>query len=140
MKGLNKISILECDEITIENHRQEVEKIMNKISEVRNYDCTFDIEYVDEYHKNHRDKVTKKDDFHNVSDVLDCCDFKNGMDTYVDQEKLIFMVYGGTYDYQGKNYLIETKVTVTAFDRYGYPVNMENLFIEKEKKIDRQSL
>ena len=78
MKGLNKISILECDEITIENHRQEVEKIMDKIFAMRNYDCTFDMEYVDEYHKNHRDKVTKNDDFHNVSDVLDCCDFKNG--------------------------------------------------------------
>ncbi|MGZ7226694.1 hypothetical protein ACXWO0_09535, partial [Streptococcus pyogenes] len=68
MKALNKISILDCDEAQHENHMKEIENIFGKIYSIKNYDCIYTVEYVDEYHKEHREKRRTIDDLQSLND------------------------------------------------------------------------
>lgn len=142
MRRINAMSILDCfEEDQAEKHREETDKIFEKIYSMRNYDCEYVVKYVDEYHKDHREVFKLHDDLNRLDDILEGCDFKNGIDSYIDKDgNLAFMVHGQGYEYQGENYLVETLVTVKAFDNHGYQVNMSKTFLGKEKKQDEFSL
>ena len=133
MKALNKISILDCDEAQHENHMKEIENIFEKIYSIKNYDCIYTVEYVDEYHKEHREKRRTIDDLQSLNDILEGTDLKNGMDVFIDDKNLVFLVHGQGYTRLGEYHLVETKVTVEAFDNYGFEVDLGKFFQDKKK-------
>lgn len=140
MKALNKISILDCDETQHENHMNEIEKIFEKIYSIKNYDCIYTVEYVDEYHKEHRDKCMANDDLQSLNDILEGTDPKNGMDVFIDDKNLVFLVHGQGYTRLGEYHLVEMKVTVQAFDSYGFEVDLGKFFQEKKKDRNEPNL
>lgn len=140
MKALNKISILECDEIQHENHMREIEQIFERIYSIKNYDCLYTIEYVDDYHRENRKKVVTSDELQSLNDILDGTDFKNGMDVYIDEGDLVILVHGQGYEIHGEYFLVETKVTVQAFDNYGFEVDMGRFFQDKKKDRNEPNL
>ena len=140
MKALNKISILDCDEAQHENHIKEIESIFEKIYAMKNYDCLYTVEYVDEYHKEHRDKYITNDDLQSLNDILESTDLKNGMDVFIDEKNLVFLVHGQGYSRLGQYHLVERKVTVEAFDNYGFEVNLGSFFRDKKKERNEPNL
>jgi|LFRM01.1.fsa_nt_gb hypothetical protein len=133
MRALNKISILDCDEAEHGSHMAETERIFEKIYSIKNYNCLYTVEYVDEYHRENRDKYVANYDLQSLSDVLDGTDFKNGMDVYINEGDLVFLVHGQGYERLGEYLLVETKVTVQAFDNYGAKVDMGRFFLDKKR-------
>jgi len=140
MKALNKISILDCDEAQHENHIKEIESIFEKIYAMKNYDCLYTVEYVDEYHKEHRDKYITNDDLQSLNDILESTDLKNGMDVFIDEKNLVFLVHGQGYSRLGQYHLVERKVTVEAFDSYGFEVDLGSFFRDKKKERNEPNL
>ena len=140
MKALNKISILDCDEAQHENRMKEIESIFEKIYAMKNYDCLYTVEYVDEYHKEHRDKYITNDDLQSLNDILESTDLKNGMDVFIDEKNLVFLVHGQGYSRLGQYHLVERKVTVEAFDSYGFEVDPGSFFRDKKKERNEPNL
>ena len=140
MKALNKISILDCDEAQHEKHMKEIENIFEKIYSIKNYDCLYTVEYVDEYHRDHREKYITNDDLQSLNDILESTKNKNGMDVYVNEKSLVFLVHGQGYTRLGEYHLVETKVTVQAFDNYGYEVDLGSFFQDKKKDRNEPNL
>lgn len=140
MKALNKISILDCDEAQHENHIKEIESIFEKIYAMKNYDCLYTVEYVDEYHKEHRDKYITNDDLQSLNDILESTDLKNGMDVFIDEKNLVFLVHGQGYSRLGQYHIVERKVTVEAFDSYGFEVDLGSFFRDKKKERNEPNL
>ena len=140
MKALNKISILDCDEAQHVNHMKEIENIFEKIYSIKNYDCLYTVEYVDEYHRNHRDKYITNDDLQSLNDILEITDLKNGMDVFIDEKNLVFLVHGQGYSRLGQYHLVERKVTVEAFDSYGFEVDLGSFFRDKKKERNEPNL
>ena len=95
---------------------------------------------MDEYHKEHRDKYITNDDLQSLNDILESTDLKNGMDVFIDEKNLVFLVHGQGYSRLGQYHLVERKVTVEAFDNYGFEVNLGSFFRDKKKERNEPNL
>ena len=62
---------------------------------------------------------------------MEATDFKNGVDVFLGDNKLVFIVYGQGYEYKGEYGLVITQITVSPAGKLGKKVNfkeLENIF------------
>lgn len=108
MKRIHDKSILDCyEEKEQEEHANQIDKIIEKVYSMRNYDCIYTVKYMDKFHEKHREVFTIHDELSRLDEVIEGCDLKNGVDAYIDDEgNLAFLVHGQGYEYDGGHYLV----------------------------------
>lgn len=106
---LNTKSILDCNEEETEIHFKEIETLFEKYS---NDDKMYDIKisYLDPYQKKRKHTKNRQMKMSEIEDFIQNFDIKNGSDVYNDQKNLVFVLYGQTYRYEDKDYIITTQL------------------------------
>lgn len=122
---LNSKSILDClTEKEEENHRSEIEDLMEKISMIPNYKLILRYHFVDEAHQRNVDMFLHSN-LHEFLESIDGIDCKNGYDFAVkDNDTLTVIVYGQNYLLNSMFYTVETHVDVLPFNEKGEFVNI----------------
>lgn len=116
MRLLNSKSILDCNEQETLIHEQEIDKILNEIYQLDNYDCAIIFKHIDEAHKNQED-IIKPCQLHDFMDMIEYVDFKNGIDFAVeDNGVFVVVVYGQGYEMMNVYHLLETHIHVLPYD------------------------
>ncbi|MGJ0987135.1 hypothetical protein ACR76E_10395 [Thomasclavelia ramosa] len=131
MRRLTTYSIMEIDEEKEKTHHKEVENIFAKIYGLPNAVCIYGIKYIDKYHSKKIEPRYDYNELHNFEEVLEATDFKNGVDVFLGDNKLVFIVYGQGYEYKGEYGLVITQITVSPAGKLGKKVNfkeLENIF------------
>lgn len=117
MKLLNTKSVLDCDEQKELIHNQEIEKILNEVYQLENYDCAIIFKHIDEAHKKKED-VIKPCQLYDFMEMVEYVDFKNGIDFAVeDNGVFVVIAYGQGYELNGNYQLIETHIHVMPYDQ-----------------------
>ena len=70
MKGLNKESILDCDELETELHAAEIKQLDEQIFLMPNYPCEFEVTFLDDYHKKHNYPLFYESYLQNIIRIL----------------------------------------------------------------------
>ena len=116
MKLLNSKSIIDCNDIEEEIHSEELNKILEYIGSKKNYDCAVLKKYQDERHK-HIEMEVIPSSLYAISDVIESCDLKNGVDVYLDEEDFyVFVTYGQLYELNGKYHMVTAALKIMPYD------------------------
>lgn len=116
MKLINSKSIIDCDEQEEKIHADEINNVLELLSSKGNYDCAVLKKYQDEGHK-HIEMETLHSNLYSISEVIENCDFKNGVDVCVDEEGYyVFVVYGQIYELEDKHHMMTTALKIMPFD------------------------
>lgn len=109
---LNTKSILDCDEEKTEIHFKEIENLFEKLS---NDDQLYNVEitYLDPYQQENKSTKIVQMQMFELEDFIQNFDIKNGADIYNDQKNIVIKLYGQTYQYKDKNYIITTQLYTT---------------------------
>lgn len=113
LKSINKKNILDCEsEEEIRLHNQEVQNILDELYEMDSV-CQLTIKRIDlpEIYKEEKIMRCKSQD---IEEILLSCDFKNGVNVYVNDERseFIFVIIGQGYTYKGIYGLVQKEVKV----------------------------
>lgn len=108
---LNKKSILDCDEEDTELHFKEIEALFEKLSTNNNL-YNVEITYLDPYQKENKPNKIIQMPMSELEDFIQNFDIKNGADIYNDNKNIIINLYGQTYQYDSKDYIITTQLYV----------------------------
>lgn len=108
--ALNKQSAIDCETEEQEQiHNEEVLNVLDTLWKL-NARCIYTIKRTDIYEKAKWGYLNSQD----VEDVLLSCDFKNGMDAYIniskDNKEYLFIVWGQGYTYMGEYRLVQTRL------------------------------
>ena len=112
---LNSKPVLECEEEEFDVHSREIDKIYERIQDLPNFDCAVVIRYLDEGHlgKQHIEPET----LHDVFEILERGDLKNGVDVYLDENGYLNLIsYGQGYVMNGKEYMVTTSYQILPYD------------------------
>lgn len=106
---LNTKSILDCDEKETEIHFKEIENLFEKLS---NDDEMYEIKisHLDPYQKKRKHTKNRQMKMSEIENFIQNFDIKNGADIYNDKQNLVFVLYGQTYQYEDKDYIIITQL------------------------------
>lgn len=127
MKAINNQSILDCTELETEVHAAEMEQLSLAVFTMPDYLCDFKVDFLDDYHKRMNVPLVYESYLHRVFDFLESQDIKNGIDAFLnDENQLTFILYGQGYSIKGKQGILTTQVTVSAFDEQMKPVDFSN--------------
>ena len=117
---LNSKSVLDCEtEEEVEIHNQEITNIFEKLYSLENYDCAVLCKYQDNAHKNLKMRV-ESIKLHDIEEVYQWGDFKNGVDLSIDDEYLVLVAYGQSYQIRGEE---NWHIVVEAFKILPYDDN-----------------
>ena len=112
---LNSKPVLECTEDEWDKHSQEIADIGNRIQDFPDYDCAVLAQYQDEAHRGKRS--IGQISLHEVLEVLEWGDIKNGADVLLDEDGyLVFVLYGQGYTLKDKYHLITVAYQILPFD------------------------
>jgi len=128
MKRLTTYSIMAIDEVKEEMHHKEIEKIFSKIYSLPNGDCRYEIKYIDKYHSKKIKPRYEYDELHNFMGILETMDFKNGVDVFLDENNIVFMVYGQGYEYKNEYGLIVVQITVSYIGKLNKEIDFSVLY------------
>ena len=92
MELLNSKSILDCNELEIEQHNQECSTIIENLHKYDDYDCAVIYKYFDEASKE-KEPVIKQCNLYDCLDMLQYADIKNGVDFSIVEGFLTFICY-----------------------------------------------
>ena len=106
---LNTKSILDCNEDETEIHFKEIETLFKKISNDENL-YNVKVSYLDPYQKKTKEIKVHQMKMSEIEDFIQNFDIKNGADIYNDQKNIVIKLYGQTYQYKDKNYIITTQL------------------------------
>ena len=106
---LNTKSILDCDEEETEIHFKEIENLFEKISN-DNHSYNVKVSYLDPYQQKTKEIKVHQMKMSEIEDFIQNFDIKNGADVHNDQKNLVFVLYGQTYNYEDKDYIIKTQL------------------------------
>ena len=106
---LNTKSILQCDEKETEIHFKEIENLFEKCSN-DNHQYDIKVSYLDPYQQKTKEIKVHQIPMSEIENFIQNFDIKNGADIYNDKKNLIFVLYGQTYQYEDKNYIITTQL------------------------------
>ncbi|HEP1432571.1 TPA: hypothetical protein ACGYRP_000300 [Streptococcus pyogenes] len=124
MKQLTSRSILSCDELEVEIHHAELERVIEAIINLDDWTCDVETRYLDDYHKQKNQPVELSTTLHEVFNLVQARDIKNGVDAFLtDEGDLAFIAYGQGYSYKGKHDIIKEQVLVKALDQEGKRVD-----------------
>ena len=126
MELLNSKSILDCNELEIEQHNQECSAIIESLQKYDDYDCAVIYKYFDEANKE-KEPVIKQCNLHDCLDMVQYAGIKNGVDFATVEGFLTFICYGSEYEYNNQMYLVTTGIQIRPYDK-------ERNFIRISKK------
>ena len=106
---LNTKSILDCNENETEIHFKEIENLFEKISNENNL-YNVKVSYLDPYQQKTKEIKVHQMQMSEIEDFIQNFDIKNGADIYNNQQNLVFVLYGQTYNYENKDYIIKTQL------------------------------
>lgn len=116
MKLINSKSIIDCDEQEEKIHADEINNVLELLHSKGNYDCAVLKKYQDEGHK-HIEMEILHSNLYNISDVIEDCDLKNGVDVCIDEEGYyVFIVYGQIYELGEKYHMVTTALKIMPYD------------------------
>ncbi len=97
MKLLHKQEIMECSEFEEGIHQTEVDKILEYLGSLENYKTLVNIKRLDFIAQ---DKTPIKDEIrlHDIDEIIQRFDIKNGVDYYINNNRLIINSYGQHYE------------------------------------------
>ncbi len=152
MKLLNSKSIIECDEVDWEVHANESMDLLDKILELKNFDCFVIKTHQDIAHKGQEEVLTDMS-LWNIYDLAEYTDCKNGADLSLDDEGFLTLsVYGQMYEFKGEHHMNHCDFKVMPFtddmkfiDVSGYmlkgePLKQSKFQYKEEKKSTLQLL
>ena len=106
---LNTKSILNCNEEETEIHFKEIENLFEKCSNDSNL-YNVKVSYLDPYQKKTKEIKVHQMQMSELEDFIQNFDIKNGADIYNDQKNIVIKLYGQTYQYENKDYIITTQL------------------------------
>lgn len=146
MLMLNEKSCIDCDEFEFDKHNEEIEELMEKLSQLEDYDCVVLHKYIDLAHKDKEMKVMDSS-LWDIYEVVEYADLKNGVDLLIDDEGFLNLsVYGQGYKMADKDYLVNSIfkiiprdeewnfLDISDFILKGEPVKLSEKQLEKQKK------
>ena len=117
MLMLNEKSSIDCDELELEKHSEEIEELMEKLIKLEDYDCVVLHKYIDLAHKDKEMKVIDSN-LWDIYELVEYADFKNGVDILIDDEGFLNLsVYGQTYRMDGNDYFINSIFKIIPRDK-----------------------
>lgn len=108
---LNTKSILNCDEEETKIHFKEIETLFEKLS-TNNHLCIIKVDHLDPIQKIDKCSRLVQITMSELEDFIQEFDIKNGADVYNDNKHIVIKLYGQTYCYKGKDYIITTQLYV----------------------------
>lgn len=126
MKLVNSKTILECEtEDDINVHNQEILTLFEKVNQLENYECAVLCKFQDKAHKHLQTRV-ESILLHDIDEVYQWGDFKNGVDLLIDEnnEYFVLVTYGQSYQIKGEN---DWHTVIEAFKIL--PYNKDEMFI-----------
>ena len=96
MELLHNKSIIECDEFEELTHHKEIEKIMDAIESLKNYNVEIVQYRLDLIAKHLKPRVFDYK-LHDLQDLIETFDIKNGVDVLLENEQIVFEMYGQGY-------------------------------------------
>lgn len=129
---LNSRPVLECEEDEWDKHSQEILDINNQLQGFPDYNCAVIVQYQDEAHRGkHR---IEQIPLHDVLDVFEWGDIKNGADLLLDEDGyLVFVSYGQGYKLKGKYHLITVAYQILTFDENKNFMNISKALLKQGK-------
>lgn len=106
---LNTKSILDCDEEETEIHFKEIENLFEKLSNDHQL-YNIEITYLDPYQQENKSIKIVQMKISELEDFIQNFDIKNSADIYNDNTNIVINLYGQTYNYEGKDYIITTQL------------------------------
>lgn len=125
MQLLNSKSILDCEtEEEENNHKKEIEKVMEAIYSTPNYRTILRYHFVDVAHQRNLD-MFRSYHLHELLESIDGIDLKNGYDFAIqNNDTLTVIVYGQYYMMNNSFHIVETHIDVLPFDNCNKFVNI----------------
>lgn len=128
MEKLNKKSVVFCDETEYEYHQKENDEIINKLFMLENYKCAVLHKFIDLVNKDTKLKIISSK-LHDIYDVIEMCDCKNGFDCYLDDENnLVLFIYGQQYEYDNKNCMVTTMLKIMPYNEVEEFISLSHIF------------
>ncbi|MGF1399770.1 hypothetical protein [Streptococcus infantarius] len=139
MKLLHSKSIRNCTDLEEAIHQAEVERFLEMIASLPNYDCDIDVTFEDDYHKEMNYPLAYESNLHRIFEFIETQDIKNGVDTYLtDENNLAFRVFGQHYMANGKDGLLTTLITVKSFCEGRSPIDMSKVFTPPTQALEKE--
>lgn len=108
---LNTKSILDCNEKETEVHFKEIEDLFETSSNDDNF-CIVEVSYLDPIQIIDKCRRLIKMKLSEIENFIQDFDIKNGADVYNDNKHIVIKLYGQTYCYKGKDYIMTTQLYV----------------------------
>lgn len=115
MKLLNSKSAIDCIDSELENHNNETEKMLEKLTLYKNYDCAAIFKYFDVANKDKTAEI-KACNLHDCEEMIQFADIKNGVDLAEVEGFLTFICYGSEYQIDNQTYIVTTGIQIRPFD------------------------
>lgn len=115
MNLLNSKSILDCNEYEEEQHNQEIINFMEQVYNFENYDCALRIKRID-INKSEPNEIIKSCKLHQILEITEYFDIKNGVDLCMEDGFIIFICYGQAYELDGKHNFVTNLIQVLPYD------------------------
>ena len=115
MELLNSKSILDCNELEIEQHNQECSTIIENLHKYDDYDCAVIYKYFDEASKE-KEPVIKQCNLYDCLDMVQYADIKNGVNFAIVEGFLTFICYGSEYEYNNQIHLVTTGIQIRPYN------------------------
>ncbi len=109
MIPLNTKPILDCNEEETEIHFKEIENLFETLSNDDNF-CIVEVSYLDPIQIIDKSRRIIKMKLSELEDFIQDFDIKNGADIYNDNTNIVINLYGQTYQYENKDYIITTQL------------------------------
>lgn len=117
MKLINSKSIIDCDLQEEKIHAEEINKVIKQLSSKENYNCAVLKKFQDDGHK-HIEMEILHCSLCNIYEVIESCDFKNGIDVCIsDDGYYVFVLYGQIYELENKHYMMTTALKIMPYDQ-----------------------
>ena len=127
---LNKKSCINCDEIDLVKHNEEINKILKELRKLDNYDCVVLHKYQDIAHRN-KDLQVININLWEIYELVEFADFKNGADFLIDDEGFLNLsVYGQTYKLGGERHFINAIFKIIPHDENFNFLNISDFILE----------
>lgn len=115
MELLNSKSILDCNELEIEQRNQECSTIIENLHKYDDYDCAVIYKYFDKVSKE-KEPVIKQCNLYDCLDMIQYADIKNGVDFSIVEGFLTFICFGSEYEYNNQIHLVTTGIQIRPYN------------------------
>ena len=141
MLMLNEKSCIECDEFEFDKHSEEIDELMERLTELEDYDCIVLQKYIDIAHKDKEMEVIDTN-LWDIYKLVEYADFKNGVDILIDDEGFLNLsVYGQTYRMDGNDYFINSIFKIIPRDKDWNFLDISDFLLDgKEVKLSEKQL